>query len=57
MKKTLRDTGATGKKEADYFQITRTSDPIESYGIKEFRKRVAAQQKKKAQKQKPGDNS
>lgn len=52
MKKTLADTGATEKTKADYFQITRTSDPVESHDIKEFRKRIEAKRKKKAQRQK-----
>ena len=55
MKKTLNDTGATGKTKTDYFQITRTSDPIKSYGIKEFRNRIEAERKKKTQKH--GDNT
>jgi len=46
MKKTSRDTGASGKAKIDYFQITRTSDPVESYDIKEFRKRMEAERKK-----------
>ena len=52
MKKTLADTGATEKTKADYFQITRTSDPVESFDTKEFRKRVEAKRKKKGSKTK-----
>ena len=52
MKKTLADTGTTEKTKAEYFQITRTSDPIESYDIKEFRKRIEAKRKKKGSKTK-----
>jgi hypothetical protein len=55
MKKTLRDTGATEKtkiddSKTDYFQIARTSDPIKSYGLKEFRNTIEAERKKKTQK-------
>jgi len=57
VKTTLKNTGATEKTKADYFQITRTSDPVESYGIKEFRKRIEAERKKKVQKRKSSDNS
>jgi hypothetical protein len=50
MKKTLNNTGATAKSEIDYFQIARNSKPIKSYGIKEFRIKIEAERKKKAQK-------
>jgi hypothetical protein len=55
MKKTLSDTGAAAKSETDYFQIARSSHPLKSYGIKEFRAKIEAERKKKAQK--AGDNS
>lgn len=57
MKKTSKDTGATEKTKTDYFQIARTSDPIESYGTKKFRKRTVAERKEKNQKQKARDNA
>ena len=52
MKNTLENTGATRKTGTDYFEIILTSEPSESYGIEEFKKRIEAMRKKKAQKQK-----
>lgn len=46
MKKTLKDTGAKERK-VDYFELIRTSEPVESFGIKEFYKRIEAARKEK----------
>ena len=54
MKKTLSDTGVAEKAKIDYFQIAQSSNPIKSYGIKEFHIKIEAERKKKVQK--VGDN-
>lgn len=57
MKKTLKDTGAAqkSKEKIDYLHLIRTSEPIESYSIKELYKRIEAARKEKARKSKDDD--
>lgn len=50
MKKTLKDTGAEENVKVDYLHLIRTSEPIESFGVKEFHKLIEEERKKKARK-------
>lgn len=52
-KKTSSDIGPPEK--PDYFAIMRTSEPLESYSIKELHKRIEAARKEKARKSKDND--
>lgn len=52
MKNTLENTGAAEKTKSNYFEIILNSEPTESYGIEEFKKRIEAERAKKSAKQK-----
>ena len=47
MKKTSKNTGVSEKANTDYFHITRTTQPIESFDAQEFRKRIEIARKEK----------
>jgi hypothetical protein len=47
--KTSKNSGVNQKETTDYFSLMRTSEPIESYGIDELRRRIEAERKRKAQ--------